>query len=255
MELENGFLDLKINESISIFREEYKSEYLLILKIKSFLEEVQNCFADKTVSNQDMYLFASIVELGKLFQSAVLLFERGLPESANIIVRSILELNFEIIESIRNADFLKEMILNVNSETLVTLKKIKKKELYDLIPQKHLDDLLNKCQQSRSKSEMPDVKASKLAERNGLEKEYILYRMCCDYTHQSIKVIDEIVEVMPGGVHLNGDLRLDDFAKSIAMLGSITMISFPKIVQHSLIDENLKHQLGVLQDDFANVFK
>lgn len=255
MKLEDGFLDLKLNEAIVAFRNEYKSEYALIFEIKSFLDEAQEFFLGKTVSKQDMFLSASILELNKLFQSAVLLFERGLPESSNIVIRSILELSFRIVELIRNDDFLKEMILDINSETLSTLKNIKKYELFDLVPQSDFHKLLNDCQQVESKKGKTDIRASILAKRNGLEKEYIIYRTYCDYTHQSVKVIDENVKIKPDGVKLNGDLRLDDFSESIAMLASITMVPFSKLVEHSLIDKNLKCRFDLLQEVYVKTFK
>lgn len=255
MKLEDSFLDLKLNENLRAFREKHRSKYLVLFKLKAFLDEVQNCFIDKTVSKQDMFLSASIIELNKLFQSAVLLFERGLPESANIVVRSVLELSFRIIELIRNDDFLQEMIFDINSEALNTLNYIKKKGMYDIIDQNYLEQLLNSCNELNSKNNRSDIRVSQLAKRNGMEKEYILYRTYCDYTHQSAKVIDEIVEIKPNGVNLNGGLRLDDFSESIAMLASITMISFQDIVRHPLIHEKMESQFYLLQNEFVKAFQ
>ena len=257
MKLEDGFLDLKLNEELSAFREKHQSKYLVVFKLKAFLDEVQNCFIGKTVSKQDMFLSASIIELNKLFQSAVLLFERGIPESANIVVRSVLELSFKIMELIRNENFLQEMIMDLNSKTLKTLNDVKNYKLYDVVPQNLVNQLIAECKQKRSQNGNSNISigACNLAERNGLKKEYILYRTYCDYTHQSLNAIDEIIDITPEGVNMNGDLRLDDFAESLALLISITMISFPMIVQHLLFDENLKHKLDLLQEDFIKVFK
>ena len=75
--LQDGFLDLKLNAIITAFRREHNAEYAVVFKVVSFLDEAQDCFVGKKVSKQDMFLSASIMELNKLFQSAVLLFERG----------------------------------------------------------------------------------------------------------------------------------------------------------------------------------
>ena len=56
LKLEDGFLDLKLNETIPVFREEHKAEYLVVFKVKSFLDELQNCSVGKTVSEQDKFL-------------------------------------------------------------------------------------------------------------------------------------------------------------------------------------------------------
>ena len=251
LELEDGFLDLKLNEAISAFREEHRTEYLVVFRVKSFLYEVQNCFVGKTVSQQDNFLAASIVELNKLFQSAVLLFERGLPDAANIVVRSILELSFKIVELLNNKEFLKEMKLDVNSNAIKTLNDIKENKFYDIVPQARLDELLSNCQQFKSQNGNVNISVKELAKRNGMLREYLLYRTYCDYTHQSLKVIDEIIDYTPDGVNLNGDLRLDDFSHSILMLVSITMISISKLLEYSMIDEKLKDQFDLLQKDIT----
>lgn len=254
LKLEDGFLDLKLNEAITVFREEHKAEYKVLLRVKSFLYELQNCFSGKTVSEQDKFLAASIVELNKLFQSAVLLYERGLPESANIVVRSILELSFKIIELIRNENFLQELKMDINANVSKTLRNIKENGLYDIVPQTRLDELLSNSQQLKTQYGNGDISVKKLTERNDMPREYILYRIYCDYPHQSLKVIDEIIDYTPDGVRLNGDLRLEDFSQSIAMLISITMISFSKILEHSLIDGNLRQQFDLLQKYFEDSY-
>ena len=127
--------------------------------------------------------------------------------------------------------------------------------MYDIIDQNYLEQLLNSCNELNSKNNRSDIRVSQLAKRNGMEKEYILYRTYCDYTHQSAKVIDEIVEIKPNGVNLNGGLRLDDFSESIAMLASITMISFQDIVRHPLIREKMESQFYLLQNEFVKAFQ
>lgn len=254
LKLEDGFLDLKLNEAITAFREEHKTEYRVLLRVKSFLYEVQDCFVGKTVSEQDKFLAVSIVELNKLFQSAVLLYERGLPEAANIVARSILELSFKTIELIRNENFLQELKMDINTNVSKTLRNIKENELYDMVSQTRLDELLSTSQQLKTQYGNGDISVKKLTERNKMPREYILYRMFCDYPHQSLKVIDEIIDYTPDGVNLNGDLRLDDFSHSILMLVSITMISFPKLLEHSLIDEKLKEQFELLQKEIEEIY-
>lgn len=62
-------------------------------------------------TRQDLYVLSSLTELNELFQSVVLLLERGLKDSAYIIIRSILELIFRIIEVIRNEKFIDTLSL------------------------------------------------------------------------------------------------------------------------------------------------
>ena len=54
---------------------------------------------------------------------------------------------------------------------------------------------------------------------------------------------------------MDGDIKLTDFSESLALLISITMISFPYIAQHSLIDEKMKSQFDLLQNEFVIAFQ
>ena len=83
---------------------------MVVFKVESFLYELQSSFVGKTVSEQDKFLAASIVELNKLFQSAVLLYERGLPESASLN-EEMLQLKKEILRILaKNKSILKTLI-------------------------------------------------------------------------------------------------------------------------------------------------
>ena len=84
-----------------------------------------------------------------------------------------MELSFKIIELIKNENFLQEMIMNINFETLKTLNNIKNEKLYELVPQDRLEQLLEDCQQKKSQSSNVNIGAYNLANRNGLKKEYI----------------------------------------------------------------------------------
>ncbi len=88
---------------------------------------------------KDVYLLASIVQLNKLYQSAILLFERGLRESANIIIRTIIEVSFKNIEVMRNIEFINELWLEQQYQNKKCLENIKNKKLFDLIPENKIN--------------------------------------------------------------------------------------------------------------------
>ena len=102
--LVEGFLDLKINEYLPKFREEHKEKYNVVLDLMQLFNSLKDKFVGKNASEQDIFLLSSIIELNKLFQSAVMLFERGIPSSANIIIRTILELSLNIVETVKNKE-------------------------------------------------------------------------------------------------------------------------------------------------------
>ena len=110
--LVEGFLDFKINECLPKFREEHKEEYNVVIDLMRLFNSLKDKFVGKNASEQDIFLLSSIIELNKLFQSAVLLFERGIPSSSNIIIRTILELSLNIVETVKNKEYIQVIMLN-----------------------------------------------------------------------------------------------------------------------------------------------
>ena len=251
-ELKDGFLDLKINENLLIFRNEYQNEYALIRETKNLLECMQHKFIDQDVPINEMYIATALVELNKLFQSAIILFERGLLESGNIIIRSCLELSFKIVELIKNKNFFDDMVKELNYETIQTLKTIKNNKLYDIVPKEEVNRLLNTYNSSKGK---PQISPFKLAEKNDLMREYILYRLYCNDSHQSISTLSELQIFEDNGVIVDGNLRLGNFSESIYMLISIIMIPFPTLTDELFCDDKIKKQYVRLQENFKSIFE
>ena len=176
IQLPDGFIDLRINENLSKFRSEHKEEYEFIKETKKLFDKAQQKFIGQTVTKDEMYIATSLISLNKLFQSAVLLFERGLLESGNIIMRSCLELSFKIVELIKNKKFINSMIKEQYFETKNTLEIINNNKLYDMVPKETVEDLLNKPQIKKSKH----IKLSpyKLAQKNNLLEAYRTVYYC-----------------------------------------------------------------------------
>lgn len=250
--LNDGFFDLKINEQIPQFRNIYKKEYELIRAIKTLFDKVSHNFIGQTITENELYLSTAIVEINKLFQSAVVLFERGLLESGNIIIRSCLELSFKIIELTKNENFVHDMKKEVNSETRSTLNIINEKKLYNLVPKETVDELLSKLNLKEPKFK---INAIQLAEKNDLLDAYIIYRLYCNESHQSMATLSEIQIFDAEGVRLNGNLRLEDFSKAIYMLISVVVIPFPTLIEKFSDCVELKEQYEALVEDIKNTFE
>ncbi len=252
IKLTDGFIDLKINENLLGFRNVHQKEYAIIRETKTLLDSMQREFINQDASKSEMYLVTAIIELNKLFQSAVVLFERGLLESGNIIIRSCLELSFKIVEIIKNKNFVDDMIKELNHETITTLNIIKSNKLYDIVPKLEVKRMLSIYNTAGTK---PKISPFKLAKKNDLMREYILYRLYCNDSHQSIATLSEIQIFEDNGVRLNGNLRLDKFSESVYMLISIIMIPFPTLIDEVFTDDKVKEQYEKLKENFQNVFE
>jgi len=256
-ELKDEYLDLKINDYIIGFRDKYRKEYDVIKEFNAFFRLLQIELGKKGQEQQNVCIMASLNQLHKLYQSAVLLFERGLVESSNVLIRTILDLIFKITECIRNEEFVDKLLIDEKYELIKTLQDIKRNSMFDMLPLEKIEDYIEECNKEINNQPRPNLKASILAAKNGLEKAYILYRFQCDYTHQSASIIGRIIKQTEDGLYIDGDLQLEDFRQSIAWLVSITDIIFPIIINEHLKSEELlkKHEelIGNIESTFKDL--
>ena len=252
--LPNEFLDFKINECLPKFREEHKEEYKVIFDLIKLFNDIKDMFVGKNASEQDIFLLSSIIELNKLFQSAVLLFERGIPSSANIIIRSILELSLNIVETIKNKEHIQEIIFDEIDKTRRTVNIAKEFNRLDLIPPEKIQeiqetyDLLAKNNSKKKKS------VKDLAQKNGFEVEYLLYRTYCGNTHLSVSALAQNFNISSCGIDFNAGIRLDDFKYDLRRLISIAIIPVPSLITDYFNDDNLIKKYDLICDNFQKVF-
>ena len=254
-ELRDEYLDLKINDCIIGFRDKYSKEYNVIKEFNMFFRLLQIELGNKGQGQQNVCIMASLNQLHKLYQSAILLFERGLVESANILIRTILDLIFKTAECIRNQDFVDKFFIEEKYELIKTLKDMKSNKMFDMLPVEKMEEYIEECNKEINNKQRPDFKASTLARKNGLEKAYILYRFQCNYTHQSASIIGRIIKQTEEGVYIDGDLQLEDFRQSIAWLMSITDIIFPIIINEYLKSEEMFKKYEQLVGNIEFTFK
>ncbi len=253
--LVEGFLDFKINECLPKFREEHKEEYKVVINLIQLFNSLKDKFVGKNASEQDIFLLSSIIELNKLFQSAVLLFERGIPSSANIIIRSILELSLNIVETIKNKEHIQEIIFDEIDETRRTVKNAKEFNRLDLIPPEKIQeiqetyDLLAKNNAKKKKS------VKDLAQKNGFEVEYLLYRTYCGNTHISASALAKNFSASSSGITFDAGIQLGDFKYDLRRLISIAIIPIPSLISEHFNDDDLNNQYNLICRNFESVFK
>lgn len=249
------FLDFKINDCLQNFREKHKEEYKVIFELMQLMGSLKDKFIGEDAAQKDIFLLSSIIELNRLFQSAVLLFERGLPTSANIIIRTILELSLNIVETIKNEEHIQEIIFEEIKETRSTVNIAREFNRLDLIPPEKIQeiqetyDLLAKSNSKKKKS------VKDLAQKNGFEVEYLLYRTYCGDTHISASALVKNFNISSLGIDFNAGIILDDFKYDLRRLISISIIPLPSLINDYFSDDDLKKQYDLICENFENVFK
>lgn len=236
----DGFLDLRINNCIEKFRDEYENEYKCLKAVDAFFYTVQEELRKKRFTQENTFIMASLSQLQKLYDSSILLFERGLVEAGNTLIRSILDLSFKIIEVIKNKEFVEDLLLEEQYELLALLNDIEMHKLFDVIPEDKVKEYKKIVKNNIGNRKKPKTKTCYLVNKNKLFKEYILYRLQSDYVHQSTGVIGQIVKVTSDGYcFIDGDLQLKDFKSSIAWLISIINISLKVVMEDYIKNSTL----------------
>ncbi len=254
--LKDGYLDLKINSCIEGFRNRYKEEYNCLKEIDSFFYKIQDELIKRGVNQQNTFIMASLVQLQKLYDSSILLFERGLVEAGNTLIRPILELSFKIIEVIKNEDFVEDLLLEEQYENLKLMDDIEEHKLFELFPENQLKEHKEIIENRINDRKRPKTKVNYLADKNGLYQEYILYRLQCEYVHQSTGVIGRIIKMTSDGkIYVDADFQLKDFKKSIAWLLSITTISIGILLKDYIQNEDLIKEYNGIIERFEMHFK
>lgn len=252
--LYNEFLDLEVNEHLPIFREEHKKEYEIIFKLVDLFKDIKDSFVGKTIPQKDLLLMSAIIELNKLFQSAVLLFERGLPESANIIIRTILEVTFNVFDGINNDEHMQQVINKEHNETKRTRNIIKDYKMSKFLPFEN-DEEQKEINGNRNKKNNSFKSAKQLADTNDLKQEYLLYRTYSSETHMSLSVLTQNFETTPLGVYFDADFRIDNFRDNICILISVVIRPLEFFLENYCEDNTLKTKFYEFMGNYVETFK
>lgn len=252
--LEDMCLELKINEKIPNFRKKYTKEYDIVLQFNKLYYKIIELLSKKDVNQKNMYIISSIAQLHKLYQSCILLFERGLKDNAYILIRTIIELTFKIAEVLKNEDFIDQMLLDELHETKNILMDIKNNKLFDIVSENELNEYIELNRNEINNRKREKIYISKLAKDNNMVREYLVYRFHCDYTHQSTYAIGKIIKKIPTGYFLDINLQLNDFKYSVAWLLGNSFLVFDILFKKYIESESLKKEYEEIVQACTKVF-
>ena len=245
----SGFLSTEINDCIPLFRKRFASEYELIDQINEFYYDLQNCFVGQGATLEIVYYLTALTELHKLYQSVILLLERGLDSSANIVMRSAIELSLKLLEAIKNPDQIDAFIAHDEETHLKISKEFQKNSGTEF------DASINNGTFSPEHKEYKHFTTRELAERNECSPLYTIYRLLCDDTHQSPYVLGQHVERTENGVLIDAGFQLENFRKSAALLISIVINPIPKLLCIIPVNDSLMEQYKLIENSYMRIFR
>lgn len=255
IERKDEFIDLKVYDYIKDFRKNNYIIYDLLYESIGILRGCEAQIEKRGIEKNNVYLLAMFMQLNKFFQSAILMFEHGLKDVGDSLIRTCLELVIKIIELIKNKDFIREYELESFFEMRTTTKIMLDNEIYDLVPKEALDKCLEFCDKRINNSKRPNIKINNLIKKNGMYREYVLYRLHCNYTHQSIDQMNNIISIDDISVTIDGNFQIDKFNDSIAMLISVLMIVLPILIDEYINDKELKERYNNFETRAKNVLR
>ena len=201
------FIDLIVNDCLFDFRKEHRDEYEIINRLINLFRNCEEQLEGLESNRENKFILASIIQLNKLYQSSVILLERGLKESANIIIRSILELSLKVISVIHNEKFLDILLNDEAIELKKLLNEIKENKFFDMIPQKTVDEYIKTCEENIDINIKEKPTVYKMAYNNNLKKVYTFYRLQCDYAHQNTNIVAGIVKETDKVCYVDGNFQ------------------------------------------------
>lgn len=245
----SGFLSTEINDCIPIFRNRFASEYELINQINEFCYDLQDRFIGYEATREVVYYLTALTELHKLYQSVILLLERGLDSSANIVMRSAIELSLKFLEAMRNPDQIDAFIAHDEETHLKISKEFQKNSGIEI------EASISNGTFSPDHKKYKHLTTRELAEQNDCGPLYTIYRLLCDDTHQSPYVLGQHIEKTENGVLVDAGFQLENFRKSAALLISIVIKPVPKLLCIIPNDDRLEKQYKLIENSYMSIFR
>ena len=245
----SGFLSTEINDCIPIFRNRFASEYELINQTNEFCYDLQDRFVGYEATREVVYYLTALTELHKLYQSVILLLERGLDSSANIVMRSAIELSLKFLEAMRNPDQIDAFIAHDEETHLKISKEFQKNSGIEI------EASISNGTFSPEHKKYKHLTTRELAERNDCGPLYTIYRLLCDDTHQSPYVLGQHIEKTENGVLVDAGFQLENFRKSAALLISIVIKPIPKLLCIIPNDDRLEKQYKLIENSYMSIFR
>lgn len=134
----DNFLDTNIKKFVKQVRKKYSLIFKAIFSFNNLSKDIEKHFVKENVKDVDIYVFTIFNKIHNIFQSAVLLTERGLCNDALILLRTMYESIFKMKYAIKEE---KNLDIIINDELLKQkgiLKKIKKYKLFEYMEEEDI---------------------------------------------------------------------------------------------------------------------
>lgn len=234
--LEKYFLDNKMDLQVQKIRSENSSDYNYIYTLLDFSYKILQEFSNKEQDKFGIYLYSSYMQFIKYLQAYFILIERGLPEAAQSLFRSIHEFAFRICAACLNPTIIENFSIEALKGKQDILNKIDKLQLYSLIPKSKVTEYQENFKKLLENRPYKKLTKLELAQKANLEEQYVCFQFLSSFVHVDFDCTNSIIDLREDGVSIDGNLRYGNIHEDIG----ITIYIY---------NETTKHFLEILKND------
>ena len=190
---EEGFLSQDINEYINQNHTKHKKTFDLINDLNKYTQSLMFKINAHENVFQELILTALYIRALQLFQSIVILSEKGIDSTTRVVMRSLMEVMFTLVACAKNKEIAKRYILNDKVDSLKTIRRVKQYKGNLLLP--NIQRILNqeKILDNEIKNEnIVPISIEEMSKLANLHSHYLtVYDVLSRTVHVKIKDIEQ----------------------------------------------------------------
>ena len=207
--VKRGFLGLEYTEEYKYIRGKYKKLFNLSKYVNKFCHKILSNLQVHNKDTREIVLSGLFIKSLSTYQSVIILDSKGLTKESNILLRTLIELTYIVIEITKNGDFLYTYLLKGEYEKIRLLDTIEKSENWHSfvggrdsnvekknIIEKNFKNLLKQYNQDKEfvkylgpNNITKKAKQEKTDEASLYEDYYMVYSLLCRDIHSSAESI------------------------------------------------------------------
>ena len=250
--LEKYFLDDKMDLLVKKIRNQNSTDYNIIYTLLDFSYKIFQEFSDKDHDEFGIYLYSTYMQFIKYWQAYFILIERGLPEAAQSLLRSIHEFAFRICASCIDHSIIEDFTAEALYNKQGILNKISELKLYTLIPQDKIIEYQEAYEKELEKHPYKKITKFQLAQKADLEEQYIFFQFLSSFVHADFDCSGSIIDLREDGVSIDGDLIYGNIHEDIGITIYIYNETTKKFLEVLNIDKYIDefNQLSKMLDEY-----
>lgn len=188
-DMPNDIFEKEMNDIWSNNQEEYN----LLLDLNKLINNIVNQFNSQKLQGKAKYVFPAFIEIKNLYQSAIIILEHKFLYSFNIILRSMMELSFNILYVFKDENNMYRLEKKAYYDFKSKFNYIEKNHLYNILNKDQVNFGMQSMEANIKKLENEKIKQAppiaNICEDLDLKYEYAWYSLLSNYTHESFDTI------------------------------------------------------------------